>query len=204
MELREFHSAFGNADRGCSSWGGQYDHEKRERDEMMAKVGIVMGSDSDMPVMAKAADILEQLGVDYEMTIISAHREPDVFFEYAKTAEEKGFKVIIAGAGMAAHLPGMCAAIFPMPVIGIPMHTTSLGGRDSLYSIVQMPSGIPVATVAINGGANAGILAAKILAVSDGELLERLKKYSADLKNQVVAKDEKLQKLGHKEYLKQK
>ena len=130
----------------------------------MTKVGIVMGSDSDMPVMAKAADILEQLGVDYEMTIISAHREPDVFFEYAKTAEEKGFKVIIAGAGMAAHLPGMCAAIFPMPVIGIPMHTTSLGGRDSLYSIVQMPSGIPVATVAINGGANAGIFAAKILA----------------------------------------
>lgn len=170
----------------------------------MAKVGIVMGSDSDMPVMAKAADVLKQLGIDFEMRIISAHREPDVFFEYAKTAEEKGFKVIIAGAGMAAHLPGMCAAIFPMPVIGIPMHTTSLGGRDSLYSIVQMPSGIPVATVAINGGANAGILAAKILAVSDGELLERLKKYSADLKNQVVAKDEKLQKLGHKEYLKQK
>lgn len=170
----------------------------------MAKVGIVMGSDSDMPVMAKAADILEQLGVEYEMTIISAHREPDVFFQYAKTAEEKGFKVIIAGAGMAAHLPGMCAAIFPMPVIGIPMHTTSLGGRDSLYSIVQMPSGIPVATVAINGGANAGILAAKILATSDPELLERLKKYSADLKDQVVAKDEKLQKLGYKEYLKQK
>ena len=105
---------------------------------------------------------------------------------------------------MAAHLPGMCAAIFPMPVIGIPMHTTSLGGRDSLYSIVQMPSGIPVATVAINGGANAGILAAKILATSDAELLERLKKYSADLKEQVVAKDEKLQKIGYKEYLKQK
>lgn len=127
----------------------------------MAQVGIVMGSDSDMPVMAKAADVLEELGISYEMTIISAHREPDVFFEYAKGAEEKGFKVIIAGAGMAAHLPGMCAAIFPMPVIGIPMHTTSLGGRDSLYSIVQMPSGIPVATVAINGGANAGLLAAK-------------------------------------------
>ena len=104
----------------------------------MALVGIVMGSDSDMPVMAKAADILEQLGISYEMTIISAHREPDVFFEYAKSAEEKGFKVIIAGAGMAAHLPGMCAAIFPMPVIGIPMHTTSLGGRDSLYSIARM------------------------------------------------------------------
>ena len=142
----------------------------------MAKVGIVMGSDSDMPIMSKAADILEKLGIDYEIKIISAHREPDVFFEYAKTAEEKGFKVIIAGAGMAAHLPGMCAAIFPMPVIGIPMHTTSLGGRDSLYSIVQMPSGIPVATVAINGGANAGLLAAKILATSDKELLAKLKR----------------------------
>lgn len=166
----------------------------------MAQVGIVMGSDSDMPVMAKAADLLEELGISYEMKIISAHREPDVFFEYAKTAEEKGFKVIIAGAGMAAHLPGMCAAIFPMPVIGIPMHTASLGGRDSLYSIVQMPSGIPVATVAINGGANAGILAAKILAVSDGELLKRLKDYSNSLKESVQAKDEKLQEKGYKNY----
>ena len=150
----------------------------------MAKVGIVMGSDSDMPVMRKAAEMLEKFGIEYEMTIISAHREPDVFFEYAKTAEAKGFKVIIAGAGMAAHLPGMCAAIFPMPVIGIPMHTTSLGGRDSLYSIVQMPSGIPVATVAINGGANAGILAAKILATSDPELLDRVKAYAQELKEQ--------------------
>jgi len=168
----------------------------------MGKVGIIMGSDSDMAVMAKAADILEELGVPYEMTIISAHREPDVFFEYAKTAEEKGFKVIIAGAGMAAHLPGMCAAIFPMPVIGIPMHTTSLGGRDSLYSIVQMPSGIPVATVAINGGANAGLLAAKILATSNPELLEKLKTYSAKLKEQVEGKDARLKEIGYKEYLK--
>ena len=168
----------------------------------MAKVGIVMGSDSDMPVMAKAADVLEQLGIAYEMTIISAHREPDVFFEYAKTAEEKGFKVIIAGAGMAAHLPGMCAAIFPMPVIGIPMHTTSLGGRDSLYSIVQMPSGIPVATVAIGGGVNAALLAAKILAVSDGELLQKLKDYSRELKEQVQAKDAKLKEAGYKNYTK--
>lgn len=166
----------------------------------MAKVGIVMGSDSDMPVMAKAADILEELGISCEMRIISAHREPDVFYEYARTAEEKGFKVIIAGAGMAAHLPGMCAAIFPMPVIGIPMHTSSLGGRDSLYSIVQMPSGIPVATVAINGGANAGLLAAKILATSDPELLERLKGYSAKLKEQVMAKDARLQEKGYREY----
>ena len=159
-----------------------------------------MGSDSDIPVMSKAADILEQLGVDYEMTIISAHREPDVFFEYAKTAESRGFKVIIAGAGMAAHLPGMCAAIFPMPVIGIPMHTTSLGGRDSLYSIVQMPSGIPVATVAINGGLNAGLLAAKILAVSDSGLLERLKAYSESLKEQVEKKAERLAEVGYKNY----
>ena len=167
----------------------------------MATVGIVMGSDSDMPVMAKAADVLEELGISYEMKIISAHREPDVFFEYANTAEEKGFKVIIAGAGMAAHLPGMCAAIFPMPVIGIPMHTTSLGGRDSLYSIVQMPSGIPVATVAINGGANAGILAAKILATSDEKLLAKLKEYTKNLKESVQAKDARLQEIGYKKFM---
>lgn len=166
----------------------------------MAQVGIVMGSDSDMPVMAKAADVLTELGISFEMRIISAHREPDVFFEYAKTAEEKGFKVIIAGAGMAAHLPGMCAAIFPMPVIGIPMHTTSLGGRDSLYSIVQMPSGIPVATVAINGGANAGLLAAKILATSDEALLMKLKEYSQNLKESVQKKDERLAQVGYKNY----
>ena len=166
----------------------------------MAQVGIVMGSDSDMPVMAKAADVLTELGISFEMKIISAHREPDVFFEYAKTAEEKGFKVIIAGAGMAARLPGMCAAIFPMPVIGIPMHTTSLGGRDSLYSIVQMPSGIPVATVAINGGANAGLLAAKILATSDEELLNKLKAYSQNLKESVQKKDERLSQVGYRNY----
>lgn len=169
----------------------------------MAKVGIVMGSDSDMPVMAKAAEILEELGVEFEMTVISAHREPDIFFEYAKSAEARGLKVIIAGAGKAAHLPGMCAAIFPMPVIGIPMKTSDLGGVDSLYSIVQMPSGIPVATVAINGGANAGILAAKILAVSDEALLKRLKDYSEKLKNDVVKKAEKLDEIGYKGYLAQ-
>lgn len=168
----------------------------------MARVGIVMGSDSDLPVMSRAAEVLEKLGVDYEMTIISAHREPDVFFEYARGAEEKGFKVIIAGAGKAAHLPGMCAAIFPMPVIGIPMHTTSLGGRDSLYSIVQMPTGIPVATVAINGGVNAGLLAAKILATSDEALLGRLKEYSENMKQEVQAKDKKLQEVGYKNYSK--
>lgn len=169
----------------------------------MAQVGIVMGSDSDMPIMAKAAEILDKFGIDYEMTIISAHREPDIFFEWAKSAEEKGIKVIIAGAGKAAHLPGMCAALFPMPVVGIPMKTSDLGGVDSLYSIVQMPSGIPVATVAINGGANAGILAAKILATSDAELLQKLKNYSEDMKNDVVKKADKLESIGYKEYLAQ-
>ena len=169
----------------------------------MAKVGIVMGSDSDLPVMSKAAEILEQFGIDYEMTIISAHREPDLFFQWAKSAEEKGFKVIIAGAGKAAHLPGMCAAIFPLPVIGIPMKTSDLGGVDSLYSIVQMPSGIPVATVAINGGANAGILAAKILAASDPSLLKKVKDYSVRLKEDVEQKAERLQELGFKAYMEQ-
>ena len=166
----------------------------------MPQVSIVMGSDSDMSVMSKAAEMLDRFGITYEMKIISAHREPDIFFEYARTAEERGIRVIIAGAGMAAHLPGMCAALFPMPVIGVPMHTTSLGGRDSLYSIVQMPSGIPVATVAIGGGANAGILAAKILAVSDPELLKKLKDYSAEIAESVQAKDARLSDVGYKNY----
>ena len=168
----------------------------------MPKVGIVMGSDSDLKVMSGAAAMLKELGIDYEMRIISAHREPDLLIEWTRSAKERGLKVIIAGAGMAAHLPGMCAAIFPMPVIGIPMHTTSLGGRDSLYSIVQMPTGIPVATVAINGGANAGILAAKILATSDEQLLERLKNYTKELKESVQAKDARLQEVGYKNYAK--
>lgn len=166
----------------------------------MAKVAIVMGSDSDMPIMKKAAEFLDQMGIDFEVTIISAHREPDIFFEWAKGAKDRGVKVIIAGAGKAAHLPGMCAALFPMPVIGIPMKTSDLGGVDSLYSIVQMPSGIPVATVAINGGLNAGILAAKILATSDEKLLEKLEAYSEEMKQSVVEKAEKLDKVGYKDY----
>lgn len=166
----------------------------------MAKVAIVMGSDSDMPIMKKAAEFLDQMWIDFEMTIISAHREPDIFFEWAKGAKDRGVKVIIAGAGKAAHLPGMCAALFPMPVIGIPMKTSDLGGVDSLYSIVQMPSGIPVATVAINGGLNAGILAAKILATSDEKLLEKLEAYSEEMKQSVVEKAEKLDKVGYKDY----
>ena len=168
----------------------------------MPKVGIVMGSDSDMKVMGKAADMLEKFGIDYEMTIISAHREPDVFYEYAKSAEAKDFKVIIAG--MAAHLPGMCAAIFPMPVIGIPMSGKNLEGVDALYSIVQMPPGIPVATVAIDGGMNAAILAAKMLAMSDPKLLEKLKAYSAEMKDTVQAKADRLAEVGYEEYLNNK
>jgi len=168
----------------------------------MAKVGIVMGSDSDLPIMSKAAEILDKFGIDYDMTVISAHRMPDIFFDYANSAEEKGYKVIIAGAGGAAHLPGMLAAIFQLPVIGVPINTKSLGGVDSLYSIVQMPGGIPVATVAINGGLNAGLLAAKMLAMSDEELLKKLKEYKAGLKDGVVAKAEKLEKIGYEEYLK--
>ena len=166
----------------------------------MAQVGIVMGSDSDLSVMSKAAEVLDEFGISYEMHIISAHREPDLFFDWAKSAEERGLRVIIAGAGMAAHLPGMCAALFPLPVIGVPMHTTSLGGRDSLYSIVQMPSGIPVATVAIGGAKNAGILAAKMLAISDEALLQRLKDFSQRQLEEVQKKDAHLQEAGFRNY----
>ena len=167
----------------------------------MAKVSIVMGSDSDMPVMAKAVEVLERFGVDYEMRIISAHREPDVFFEYAKGAKDRGVQVIIAGAGKAAHLPGMCAALFEGPVVGIPMKTSDLGGVDSLYSIVQMPTGVPVATVAINGGANAGILAVKMLAMTDDALASKLHDFIVEQKESVESKDTKLQAEGYKAFL---
>lgn len=166
----------------------------------MAKVSIVMGSDSDLEIMSAAAKMLEQFGIEYEMRIISAHRMPDVFVDYASKAEERGIEVIIAGAGGAAHLPGMCAALYTLPVIGVPIHTKSLGGVDSLYSIVQMPSGIPVATVAINGAANAAILAAKMLAISDAALREKLKEYSASMKEGVLAKDARLTDVGYQEY----
>ena len=159
----------------------------------MAKVGIVMGSDSDMTVMGKARDVLKEFGVEYEIRVISAHREPDVFFEYAKGAQARGLKVIIAGAGIAAHLPGMCAALFPLPVIGVPINTGCLGGKDALYSILQMPPGIPVATVAIDGGKNAGLLAVRMLAMEDEALQEKLKTYSENMCKAVQEKDRKLQ-----------
>jgi len=158
-----------------------------------------MGSDSDLGIMKAAMETLDKFGIEYEVTIISAHRMPDVFYEYAKGAEAK-YDVLIAGAGGAAHLPGMAAAITPIPVIGVPIYTKALGGVDSLYSIVQMPSGIPVATVAINGAKNAAILAAKIISVKDPALREKVKAYAAELKDGVMAKKEKIESEGYKKY----
>ena len=170
----------------------------------MAKVGIVMGSDSDLKVMSKAADMLEELGIEYELNIISEHREPDELIEWTRGAENRDVKVIIAGAGMAAALPGMCAALFALPVIGVPLSGKNLDGMDAVFSIMQMPPGVPVATVAIDGAKNAAILAAKILAAGDDAILEKIKKYTADMKAQVVAKDAKLKQVGYKQYLAEK
>lgn len=163
-------------------------------------VGIVMGSDSDLAVMSKAADMLEELGIGCEVRIISAHRGPDVLAEWAGSAEERGMKVIIAGAGMAAALPGMCAAFSALPVIGVPLSGKKLDGMDAVFSILQMPPGVPVAAVAIDGAKNAALLAARILAVSDGELSEKLKAYALEQREQMVKKDARLRELGCKAY----
>lgn len=167
----------------------------------MIQVGIIMGSDSDLPVMHKAAEMLEQLDIKYELTIVSAHRTPDRLYEYAQKAEERGIDVIIAGAGGAAHLPGMVASMTVLPVIGVPIKTKSLGGVDSLYSICQMPPGIPVATVAIDGALNAGLLAAKILGMKDQELRNRIKEYAKSLEDMVLEKASKLEDIGYATYL---
>ncbi|EDP73051.1 5-(carboxyamino)imidazole ribonucleotide mutase [Hydrogenivirga sp. 128-5-R1-1] len=164
-------------------------------------IGIIMGSDSDLPIMKQAAEILENFGVDYEITIISAHRTPEKMYEYMKTLEERNIKVVIAGAGGAAHLPGVAAALTHLPVIGVPIKTSSLNGLDSLLSIVQMPSGIPVATVAINNAKNAALLALSMLSISDIEIAKKLKRYREELKNTVLEKAEKLEKLGYEKYL---
>lgn len=166
-------------------------------------VGIIMGSDSDLPVMSKAAAMLDELGVPYELTVVSAHRTPDRMAEYAKTAADRGIKVIVAGAGGAAHLPGMVAAQTTLPVIGVPVQTRTMSGVDSLYSIVQMPPGIPVATVAINGALNAGLLAAKIVGLSDPEMMQRVADYAEGLRTMVEEKAEKLENIGYKAYLEQ-
>jgi 5-(carboxyamino)imidazole ribonucleotide mutase len=164
------------------------------------KIGIIMGSDSDLPVMKEAAVFLDGLGIPYELTVVSAHRTPKRLYDYAQSARERGIGVIIAGAGGAAHLPGMTASLTTLPVIGVPVMTKALGGVDSLYSILQMPPGIPVATVSINGSKNAAILAASILAVHDGEIEKKLTAYKQGLTDEVTEKAERLEGLGYEKY----
>lgn len=164
-------------------------------------VGIIMGSDSDLPTMQAAIQICEQFEVAHEVAIVSAHRTPQRLFEYAKTAHERGLRAIIAGAGGAAHLPGMVASLTPLPVIGVPVATRQLGGVDSLYSIVQMPRGIPVATVAIGNAQNAGLLAVQMLAAGDRSLQARVQQYRQDLEQSVLDKQNRLDELGYRDYL---
>lgn len=171
---------------------------------MKKEVAIVMGSDSDLGVMKEAAEILESFGIGYYLSIVSAHRTPERLFEFAKTAEKKGFKVIIAGAGGSAHLPGMIASLTPLPVIGVPVKGKSFEGLDSLMSIVQMPPGIPVATVAVNGAKNAGILAASIIGVSNKKILKKVSDYKNNLEKEVIRKVQKLEKIGFQKYLDEK
>jgi 5-(carboxyamino)imidazole ribonucleotide mutase len=166
-------------------------------------VGIIMGSDSDLPVMSAAADMCEKFGIEYEVTIVSAHRTVDRLNEYASTAADRGLKVVIAGAGGAAHLPGMVAAITSLPVVGVPVRGSNLEGMDSLLSIVQMPGGVPVATVAINGAKNAGILAAQIIGSSDKEIQEKVANFKVEMRQEVEGKIEKLDSLQYKAYLEQ-
>jgi 5-(carboxyamino)imidazole ribonucleotide mutase len=167
------------------------------------KVGIIMGSDSDLPVMQEAAKILEQLGVYHEVSIVSAHRTPDRLMAYAKEAAARGIACIIAGAGGAAHLPGMIASFTHLPVIGVPVQSKTMSGVDSLYSIVQMPPGVPVATVAINGAMNAGILAAQILSTADSALASRIASYKSQMETDVLAKAQSVES-DWREHLKQR
>ena len=169
---------------------------------MKPVVGIIMGSDSDLEVMSDAAKVLDEFKISYELTIVSAHRTPQRLYEYAENAQKRGIKVIIAGAGGSAHLPGMIASMTPLPVIGVPVKTKNMDGLDSLLSIVQMPPGIPVATVAINGARNAGILAASILGINDKNILNRITKFKKNLKNLVLQKAKTLEKVKYKKYLK--
>jgi len=171
---------------------------------MNPSVGIIMGSDSDLPVMSEAAKVLDALGIKYELTIVSAHRTPERMYTYAKKAHEKGLKVIIAGAGGAAHLPGMTASLTSLPVIGVPVKTSTLSGIDSLYSICQMPPGIPVATVAINGAQNAGILAAQIIGAFDKNVYEQVTLFKKNLETLVEKKVETLDNIGYQDYLNNK
>jgi 5-(carboxyamino)imidazole ribonucleotide mutase len=166
-------------------------------------IGIIMGSDSDLPTMKDAIAVCEEFNIEHEVAIVSAHRTPERMVEYAQKAHERGIKVIIAGAGGAAHLPGMVASLTPLPVIGVPVATRNLQGIDSLYSIVQMPGGIPVATVAIGNAKNAGLLAVQIIATHQPELLARVQQYRQTLCDTVLAKQAKLEQLGYEKYLQQ-
>jgi 5-(carboxyamino)imidazole ribonucleotide mutase len=157
------------------------------------KVGIIMGSDSDLDVMKEAAKVMEDFGIAYEITVVSAHRTPDRMFTYAKDARGRGIQVIIAGAGGAAHLPGMVASITTLPVIGVPVKLKTMDGLDSLLSIVQMPGGVPVATVAINNAKNAGLLAVQILSLQEPSLAEAMQKYKDTMKSEVLVKAEKVE-----------
>jgi 5-(carboxyamino)imidazole ribonucleotide mutase len=168
----------------------------------MKKIGIIMGSDSDLPVMKEASDVLTELGLEAEVTIVSAHRTPERLFNYAESAADRGIEVIIAGAGGAAHLPGMIASISPLPVIGVPVKSKTMSGLDSLYSIVQMPPGVPVATVAINGAKNAGILAAQIIGVYDLEVRKKVIDFKQNMEDSVMEKAKRLEDIGPSEYLK--
>lgn len=170
----------------------------------MADVLIIMGSDSDLPVMAEAAKMLDSFKIEYTLTVVSAHRTPDRMYSFAKDALNNGYKVIIAGAGGAAHLPGMVASLTPLPVIGVPVKSSNMSGIDSLYSIVQMPPGIPVATMAINGAKNAGIMAAKMIGAFDKTVLQRVIEFTKDQESSVLEKAEKLERLGHENYLENK
>ncbi|MBE9007144.1 5-(carboxyamino)imidazole ribonucleotide mutase [Fortiea sp. LEGE XX443] len=170
---------------------------------MAPLIGIIMGSDSDLPTMKDAIAICAEFGVETEVAIISAHRTPERMVQYAQQAHQRGIKVIIAGAGGAAHLPGMVASLTPLPVIGVPVATRNLQGVDSLYSIVQMPAGIPVATVAIGNAKNAGLLAVQILATHQPDLLEKVQKYRQSLSELVITKQAKLEELGYEQYLKE-
>ena len=165
------------------------------------KVGIIMGSDSDLPVMQEAAAILSQLGVEYELTIVSAHRTPHRLVDYGKNAHNNGIVVVIAGAGGAAHLPGMIAAFTHLPVIGVPVKSSNMSGLDSLYSIVQMPPGVPVATVAINGARNAGILAAQIIGISNEEVAKSVIAFKESMNTEVLEKATKVEEIGYQNYL---
>ncbi len=171
---------------------------------MKKDVAIVMGSDSDLIVMKDAAEVLEQFGIGFELTIVSAHRTPERLFEFAKSAERTGFKVVIAGAGGSAHLPGMIASITPLPVIGVPVRGKSFDGLDSLMSIVQMPPGVPVATVAVNGAKNAGILAASIIGVGNKKILKKVSEFKTNLGKEVLKKAQKLENVGFQKYLDEK